>query len=107
MWLLLAGVLSSFTPRSAFLSRNPHELVLFLTDLENACVWVKKPDLAPPHTHLLVLFSDQRGEKLAEPRGPQDVTVLTVLQYIDSRNRKSRRQQVTPGVYAGVLTHLA
>jgi hypothetical protein len=102
---------SSFQPRGALFSRNPQELVLLLTDLDDPCAWSKQAHEPPPYSHLLVLFSDQRGAQLAEPHGPQDVAVLPAVDYVHARNElirpRDRARATPPGVWAGVLVHTA
>ena len=84
---------SLFPVNGAFLSSNPDESVLFLTDLPDPCSWTKKPDQAPPYSSFVVLFR--------APPGPREVPVLPAVEYIQARNQRH------PGEYAGVLTHLA
>lgn len=99
-----------FTVRSAFLSRNPNELVLALTDLEDACGASKDPDHQPPYHMLLVMLGDLRGKRVAEPSGAMDVPLRPSLDYIRARNQLLRPdgkpRALPPGVWAGTMTHL-
>jgi hypothetical protein len=101
----------AFVARGALFSRAPHELVLLFADVDDPCGRSKRHEAPPPHTSLLFFLSDQRGPKLAEPAGPQEIPILSINDYIHARNEMVRprdeRRVTPPGVYAGVLVHLA